>query len=109
MARMKRFTKLQKREDYHVTNPKNIRRDYREDFTGPAVEQLAAYEDTGLTPTQVLSLLGERDFLLTEIGMLKIEAETLRSRLASTESEREYFRSRAEFFREMALCKQEGK
>ena len=105
--RMKRFTRW--RDDHRVTSPKNITRDEKGDYTGPAVYQLAAYEDTGLTPTQVLSLMGEREALLTEIGMLEIQVESLESRAVRTESEREYFRSRAEFFQEMALCKQEEK
>ena len=107
MARMKRLTRS--RKDHRVITSPNITRDEKGDYVGPAVNQLAAYEETGLTPTQVLSLIGEREALLTEIGMLEVQVESLQYRVDRTESEREYFRSRAEFFQEMSLFKQEGK
>lgn len=105
--RMKRFTRW--RDDYRIICPKHMQRDYKGDFTGPAVAQLAAYEDTELTPAQVVALQKEALELLMEVGRMGVLMEDMETRLAATKSEREYFRSRAEFFQEMALCKQEGK
>lgn len=34
---------------------------------GPAIDRLAAYEDTGLTPDEVAALRRERDALLTDL------------------------------------------
>ena len=102
MARMKRFTRG--RKDHRVISTKYITREDNGDYSGPAVNQLAAYECTDLTPTQVLLLLGEKEALLMKIGTLEVQVETLQFRLERTESEREYFRSRAEFFQEMTQC-----
>lgn len=105
--RVKRYTRL--RDNYHVICQKQLRRDPKGDFTGPAAEQLAAYEETGLTPAQVRMQQGELCCLLSERDFLHDRIKALETDIASTRSEREYFRSRAEFFCEMAICKQEGK
>ena len=73
------------------------------------MDQLAAYEDTGLTPTQVKMQQGELCCLYEERDRLLLRIEDLESEVMIARSEREYFRSRAEFFQEMALCMQEGK
>lgn len=98
--RMKRFTRW--RDDYRIIFPKHMQRDYKGDFTGPAVAQLAAYEDTELTPAQVVALQKEAAELRTEVAFQDVQIEALELKLANTRSEREYFRSRAEFFREIA-------
>ena len=54
---MRRFTRC--RDDHRVITAKTLSRDYKGDFIGKAVDQLAAYEDTGLTPTQVKMQQGE--------------------------------------------------
>jgi hypothetical protein len=100
MARKKRFTRW--RDDYRIICPKHMQRDYKGDFTGPAVAQLAAYEDTELTPAQVVALQKEALALQTELDMMTVQMEELELKLTNARSEREYFRSRAEFFREMA-------
>lgn len=105
--RMKRFTRW--RDDYRIICPKHMQRDYKGDFTGPAVAQLAAYEDTELSPAQVVALQKEAAALQTEVDMITVLMEDMEKRLAAAKSEREYFRSRAEFFQVMALHKQEGK
>ena len=76
--------------------------DYKGDFTGPAVAQLAAYEDTDLTPAQVVALQKEALELQMEVDRMSVLMEDMETRLAAVKSEREYFRSRAEFFRELA-------
>lgn len=107
MARMRRFTRW--RDDHRVITAKTLSRDYKGDFIGKAVDQLAAYEDTGLTPTQVKTQQGELCCLFEERSRLLLRIEDLEAELMTAKSEREYFRSRAKFFQEMALCKQEGK
>lgn len=107
MARMRRFTRW--REDHRVITARTLSRDYKGDFIGKAVDQLAAYEDTGLTPTQVRVQQGELCCLYEERERLLLRIEDLEEEVMAARSEREYFRSRAEFFQEMALCKQEGK
>lgn len=104
---MKRFTRW--RKDHRVISSKNITRDEKGDYTGPAVYQLAAYEDTELTPTQVRMQKDELCCLYEERDRLLLRIEDLEAEVMVAKSEREYFRSRAEFFQEMALCKQEGK
>ena len=79
-----------------------MQRDYKGDFTGPAVAQLAAYEDTELTPAQVAALQKEALELQIEVDRMSVRMEDMETRLAAAKSEREYFRSRAEFFRELA-------
>lgn len=98
--RMKRFTRW--RDDYRIICPKHMQRDYKGDFTGPAVAQLAAYEDTELSPAQVVALQKEVLALQMEVDMMAVQMEDMETRLAAAKSDREYFRSRAEFFREMA-------
>lgn len=105
--RIKRYTRW--RDDYRIICPKHMHRDCKGDFTGPAVAQLAAYEDTELTPTQVVALQKEVLALQMEVDRMSVRMEDMETRLARAKSEREYFRSRAEFFQVMALCKQEGK
>lgn len=100
MARKKRFTRW--RDDYRIICPKHMQRDYKGDFTGPAVAQLAAYEDTELTPAQVVALQKEVLELQMEVDMMTVQMEDMETRLAAAKSDREYFRSRAEFFRELA-------
>lgn len=107
MARMKRFTRW--RNDHRVITAKTLSRDYKGDFIGKAVDQLAAYEDTGLTPTQIQMQQGELCCLYEERARLLLRIEDLEAEVMIARSEREYFRSRVEFFQEMALCKQEGK
>ena len=107
MARMRRFTRW--RDDHRVITAKTLSRDYKGDFIGKAVDQLAAYEDTGLTPMQVKMQQGELCCLFEERDRLLLRIEDLEAELMLAKSEREYFRSRAKFFQEMALCKQEGK
>lgn len=104
---MKRFTR--RRDDHRVITAKTLSRDYKGDFIGKAVDQLAAYEDTGLTPTQVRIQQDELCDLFEERSRLLLRIEDLEAEVMIVKSEREYFRSRAEFFQEMALCKQEGK
>lgn len=100
---MKRFTRW--RDDYRIICPKHMQRDYKGDFTGPVVEKLAAYEDTELTPSQVIVLQEETKALRTELALREARMEELEFMLASAKSEREYFRSRAEFFQEVAAIK----
>lgn len=100
MARMRRFTRW--RDDHRVITAKTLSRDYKGDFIGKAVDQLAAYEDTGLTPTQVKTQQGELCCLYEERERLLLRIEDLEAEVMNARSEREYFRSRAEFFREMA-------
>ena len=104
---MRRFTRC--RDDHRVITAKTLSRDYKGDFIGKAVDQLAAYEDTGLTPTQVRMQQGELCCMHEERDRLLLRIEDLEAEVMIVKSEREYFRSRAEFFQEMALCKQEEK
>lgn len=98
--RVKRYTRIF--EDCYVVSPNNLRRNRLDDFVGPAVEKLAEYEDTDLTPTQVAMMQKEVQLLRSRCDMLNCRVEELEADLASTRSEREYFRSRAEFFQEVA-------
>lgn len=100
MPRMKRLTRAV--EDYHVVKPIHIHRDRFEDFTGPAVEKLAEYEATGLTPTEVQAKLEELTYIRTEREALYHDLKKQENEISALKSEREYFRSRAEFFREVA-------
>lgn len=98
--RVKRYTRL--RKDRYFTCKNYIRQDNRDEYFGPAIDRLAEYEDTGLTPGQVNTLQKEAQRLRTEVDLLVSQVEDLEDNLSRTMSEREYFRSRAEFFREMA-------
>lgn len=90
-------------EDYHVVHPNYIRRNHLGDFTGPAIEQLAAYEATELTPSQTALMQKEVQLLQTKVGSMEHQVETLEAELMIARSEREYFRSRAEFLQEVTL------
>ena len=96
---MKRFT--YRRDDHRVICAKRLSRDYKGDFIGPPVDQLAAYEDTGLTPAQIRMQQGELVCLLQSQEDLHDRVKELESALADALSEREYFRSRADFLREL--------
>jgi len=100
MARMKRYTRW--RGEDRVIAPKELSRSFKGEFTGPAAEQLAAYEDSGLTPAQVRLQAGELCRLQVKHDELQARVEELEGHIAAVTSEREYFRSRAEFFRELA-------
>lgn len=57
MARMKRYTRL--RGDHRAIYSKELSRDEKGDFIGPAVDRLAAYEDTGMSPPEVIARMRE--------------------------------------------------
>lgn len=46
-------------DDYWAVNNDNCYEDQSEDYCGPAIDKLGAYEDTGLTPEQVAALKQE--------------------------------------------------
>lgn len=48
---MKRFTFTS--EDYWAVDNQNCFEDQSEDYCGPAIDRLAAYENTGLAPEQI--------------------------------------------------------
>ena len=100
MARMKRYTRL--RGDHRAIYSKELSRDEKGDFIGPAVDRLAAYEDTGMSPPEVIARMRELIYTAVERDKLLQRVKDLESDVAATKSEREYFRSRAEFFRELA-------
>ena len=106
MARMKRYTRW--RGEDRVIAPKELSRGEKGEFAGPAAEQLAAYEDSGLTPAQVRLQAGELCRLQAENDELLGCVVELEGRIAAIKSEREYFRSRAEFFRELAERRNNG-
>lgn len=104
-GRMRRYT--HSREDHSIVYQKHFRRDEKGLLVGPAVEQLAAYEDSGLTPGQVTAMQKELNNTKSEREILLRRVKELEKDNAVLRSEREYFRSRAEFFQEMALCGKE--
>lgn len=42
--------------------------DQDENYCGPAIDRLAAYEDTGLTPDDVVDLMGNHGMALSELA-----------------------------------------
>lgn len=79
MAKNKRFTFFT--DDYPAVTCVSCYEDQNENYTGPAIERLAEYEATGLMPAEVAALIQE---------------------LKYAKHQWEYFRSRSEFFREVA-------
>lgn len=88
-------------EDYHVVDPKYVHRDRFGHFTGPAIEKLAEYEATGMTPGQVSLIQKEVQALRNKCGLLESQVGTLEDELLLAKCDREYFRSRATFLREV--------
>ena len=56
---MKRFTFTS--DDYWAVDNQNCFEDQSEDYCGPAIDRLAAYENTGLAPEQVAALAVDRN------------------------------------------------
>lgn len=79
MAIKKRYTFFT--DDYPAVTRVSCYEDQNENYTGPAIERLAEYEAVGLMPAEVAAL---------------------KQQLKHAETQWRYFRSRAEFFREVA-------
>lgn len=55
-------------DGYFAVRGKDCFDDQDENYCGPAIDRLAAYEDTGLTPKDVVDLMGNHGMALSELA-----------------------------------------
>lgn len=55
-------------DGYFAVRGKDCFDDQDENYCGPAIDRLAAYEDTGLTPGDVVDLMGNHGMALSELA-----------------------------------------
>lgn len=57
-------------DGYFAVRGKNCYEDQNEDYCGPAIERLAAYEGTGLAPADVADLMGNHAMAICKLAMV---------------------------------------
>ena len=76
---MKRFTYIS--DGYPAVKNNVCYEDQNEDYCGPAIDCLAAYEDTGLTSAEIKSLIAEYKVNLTALNIMRNELSNILSNL----------------------------
>lgn len=62
-------------DGYFAVRGKDCFDDQNENYCGPAIDRLAAYEDTGLTPDDVVDLMGNHGMALSELAKHFVQVE----------------------------------
>lgn len=60
-------------DDYWAIDNENCFDDQNEDYCGPAIDRLAAYEDTGLEPNEIKKLVSQRNAMAALADSYKAE------------------------------------